>query len=217
MTGETFDEFCVVLANLSPGNAPSWNSGVMMIYQIGLRDVPNSAAAMLAEAVIDACTFRPAVAEIKALARQIAQSGMTAVGLVAHIMALLAEHGRFGRRSPDPSRRNTYFEGPPAALCAEGHAALAVFGGWVNFADNQDPAGVLRGQLLKVAQAVVDGTSSDTMGRLQLEYQEAAAQLTAPSHLLEAPYKSLGKREGNMTRMGALPLSRLTETMESAK
>ena len=182
MTGPALDRFCVILANLSPGNAPKWNYGVMQIYQIGLRDVPNEAASPLTEAIIDACTFRPSVAEIKAMYRDLTQGDRpSAPALVGEVMGLLAEYGAYGQRDTKYGAHNFYLLGEPEGLSPAARAVVAVWGGWVKFAEDPSPGGVRRGQMLKIAQQVIDGTTSDTMHRLRLEVEAAAAALPAPA------------------------------------
>ena len=74
MDGESLVKLCVVLENQDRGYKPPWSEGAMLLYEIGLRDIPNDAAVVLSKAIVDHCPVRPSVSTIVDLWWQIATS-----------------------------------------------------------------------------------------------------------------------------------------------
>lgn len=180
MKGEFFDGMCTILVNMPRGTAPAWNAGVMQIYLIGLRNIPDEATGAVIEAIIDRCTFRPTVHEIVDLYREISRphDPAKAQRLVGELLYLRDRHGEYVVPNPDFPR--LLQSGEPDWTDPIKQRIIATFGGWVHFCRDDSPDGVIRGQLLKVANAVIEGEGDETINRLRIEYRQTRAELGAP-------------------------------------
>lgn len=175
MSGDPFRMLCVILANMPYGTAPAWSDGMMTVYRVGLRNLPEDAAPALAEAIVDRCQWRPTVHEIIEIWRQIVRPTDTeaAPKLVADIIRLRDRWGEYVVPHPDFPR--LLQSGEPDWSDPMKRAVIATFGGWVAFCRDDSPPGVLRGQMLRVAESVISGGTDETIQRLRLEYREMRA------------------------------------------
>jgi hypothetical protein len=212
VTIDPLTEILTIISNMTPGAAPQWNPGMAKMYQIGLRSVPDEGAGILAEAIVDTCTFRPSVHEILTLWRKISapEAAVSPDTLVAQIYSLRDKYGEFAVSSPDfPGLR---LAGEPQWSDPLKRRIVAAMGGWVTFCRDDAPASVQRGQLLKIAQMVVGGEGDEPINRLRLEYQEARAAMPAPALELPEPAReplAEDEPETGMTRIGAMGLKGL--------
>ena len=198
------------------GTAPPWNEGLMEMYKIGLRNIPNDAVSILCEAVIDRCKFRPTVHEIVDLWRDISNpvDPSAAHNLVAEILALRDKYGEYV--VPDPHFPMIRDAGEPTWTDPLKRQIVATFGGWVAFCRDDSPSGVLRGQLLKVAAAVLVGQGDETINRLRLEYRQVRAALPAVAPDTEIDVPTLRGSGTDDLESGSTVL-RLNEVIAKAK
>ena len=84
-------------------------------------------------------------------------------GQVVLPKALRDRHGEYGirRETVEPGQAR-YLLGPPPELSEEGHRLVAAWGGWVDFCRAETLA---QGQLLAVAQAVIDNAAPTIVPR----------------------------------------------------
>lgn len=217
MTKEGFEKFSIVLRYKSPGSAPAWDTGCAQYYFMMLADVPDSVVMPLMRAVDAAYKFRPSPEEIKETWRQLCapNDAVTPETVAAQIYALRDKWGAQAVPVPGfeerfPSIRG---KGEPNWTDPVKRQVIAAMGGWVTFCEEETPAGVQRGQLLKIAAAVIGGQGQQTLNELRLEYRERQAALAsqnAPSagHELGdgGPLVSIGdgRNEAGPTRLALI-------------
>lgn len=200
--------FLAIIGELPSSAATPWSAATEQMYLIGLRSIPDAGLPKLCEAVLDVCRFRPTVHEVKDIWQRLTAEGDAVTP--ADVVASLSERvQRFGAYAcPHPVLRHTYILGPPPDLSPHEKGVVACWGGWENYANDDSPLGVKRGQALKVAEMVIRGEQGDGLRQLRLEYREQQAALDS-QRALDSPAEPASlpapePRDGGMARLGSL-------------
>lgn len=201
MDGTNFDQYCVILSNLAAANVPKWNAGVMKLYEVGLRDVPNDITGPLSKLTVDRYTFRPSVAQVKAMAREILHG--PPLSLTAALVEVNRYLDRLGRWGKEPRGlcvtvpSGTGYKQLQAVLrwssadvpewsCPELARTVEAMGGWEDLATT--PPKFWLSRFERIYADVLDSAEADGARRLHLAYT-AQKQLVAPVALLHDDYE----------------------------
>lgn len=208
VTETGFGIFAVCLEYLPYGTAPAWDKGCARFYFAVLSDIPDAAVPVLMKAVGTQFTFRPTPHDILAIYAKLTApaDALTPASLVAKLAERVRRHGACGM--PHPTLRNCFLPGPPPDLTDAEASVVATWGGWGPYCEDDSPAGVRRGQLLKVADMVLQGGQGEGLRRLRLEYQALQSALPATTpELDDTRFETLPA--GHVSAQGSTGLTRL--------
>jgi tyrosyl-tRNA synthetase len=132
-----------------------WSRAHDDAYYIGLSDLPESIADALRKAILVRFEWRPSVKEIRELAQEILhpRHTRTAAGIVAELYELRDKYGAYAVCHSEQLR--VWKKGEPHWSDPVKRKVIAAVGGWVSFCEDAAASGVMRGQLLKIAEQVL--------------------------------------------------------------
>ena len=210
MTVDVFASFSPCLRYRSPGNAPAWDDGCALYYFAALAEIPDADAPLVMKAIMTGgCgKFRPDPDEVLALWRKITRPAPVVAEELAGLMLLKRrEKGMYQRRIPDDPYNRWETCEPPWGEHQQLERRVSLgMGGWTAFCSDDSPLGVLRGQLVKLAAAVIGGANDEAISALRLEYQAANPPPALPvPDLCEPPRFLIAQDEAELSatvRMG---------------
>lgn len=188
MTPENFAKFAVCLEYLPHGTAPAWDAGCAQFYFAVLSDLPDQSMPILVKAVGTQFTFRPTPHDILVVWRKISAPPTDAAEEMAGQMLLKRrEKGLYQRKIPDDPYARWETCEPPWGPHQETERRMSLgMGGWAAFCEDYSPLGVLRGQLVKLAAAILGGADADSLELLRLDHAENR-RLAVPAPALTGP------------------------------
>lgn len=222
MTKDKFAELCRALRTMKSGI--EWTADVQDAYLRVFQKVPNPIVDVMINAILVHFEWRPSIAEIVNLMREIMRDGDG-----ASCAAALQEVHRFratlGKRCVQSgtvtavdmyNRREiaTYknmIEGTPAFSDPHTTVVIEAMGGWPQFCDMADstPVTIWQGQFMKLYEATAKQDGSETLKKLRLEWREQVAGLLSA----EAPLLPMSLEHSlyvtDSTEKSVTPISRV--------
>ena len=177
------DLFTVLTAQLASMKGNPWTTSHFDSYMLGLSDLPDDAGMFLARELLQRWEWRPSVKELRDYWHQISslEPPQSADEIVAELMHLRAKFGPYAMKTKHSVTGVTiYAKGEPEWTKPILQRVVATLGGWVNFCESDDPDGVIRGQMLKIAGSIIADGGTERLQQLRIEYkacQEQQAQL----------------------------------------
>lgn len=163
MNADELGRICAVLKAMPPR---TWSHGETELYAMALGRCDYLPVRDAVLRLVATQTFRPSPADIlKAAATPSDCDAPEAV--YGRLSALRAKHGEYAHHEPgDPP--SVYRMGPPDNLSALEAQVLHNMGGWLEWCRSDDPAGVERAQVMRIAQAVTERQVNDCAAALAM-------------------------------------------------
>lgn len=164
-----------ILKSMSPGPRV-WDDGTVLMYERGLRNIPDRDCATLADAVNDRFDERPSSAEIQRLWRDLTSGPEeTHVQALEAVRSWIKRYGRYGKRGVMGKGGwlpNAYGEGDPEELSRSTPALRSVieaYGGWIDFLEqwnSSEPMTTKQAQFREMYKAAAMSASKTDMKQL---------------------------------------------------